>query len=60
MEKQELEDDKSTGQLKVNEEVEKLIKEVKTWESETQTILDLLRQEDVVDGSSVDALQVRL
>ena len=60
MEKQELEDDKSTGQLKVNEEVEKLIKEVKTWESETQTILDLLRHEDDVGGSSVDALQVRL
>lgn len=60
MEKQELEDDKSTGQLKVNEEVEKLIKEVKTWESETQTILDLLRHEDDVGGSLVDALQVRL
>lgn len=60
MEKQEIEDDKSTGQLKVNEEVEKLIKEVKIWESETQTILDLLRHEDDVGGSSVDALQVRL
>lgn len=60
MEKQEIEDDKSTGQLKVNEEVEKLIKEVKIWESETQTILDLLRHKDDVGGSSVDALQVRL
>lgn len=59
MEKQEIEDDESTGQLKVNEEVEKLIKEVKIWESETKTILDLLRHEDDVGGSSADALQVR-
>ncbi|XP_050009678.1 nesprin-2 isoform X8 [Alexandromys fortis] len=55
--KQETEDDASTGQLKVNEEVEKLIKEVKTWESETKTSLDLLRHADDVNGSLVDALQ---
>ncbi|XP_026635286.1 nesprin-2 isoform X2 [Microtus ochrogaster] len=55
--KQETEDDASTGQLKVNEEVEKLIKEVKIWESETKTSLDLLRHADDVNGSSVDALQ---
>ncbi|XP_040598842.1 nesprin-2 isoform X2 [Mesocricetus auratus] len=51
------EDEESTGQLKVNEEVEKLIKELRIWESETKSILDLLRHREGVDGSLVDTLQ---
>ncbi|XP_038193388.1 nesprin-2 isoform X4 [Arvicola amphibius] len=57
VEKQEMEDNESTGELKVNEEVEKLIKEVKIWESEAKTVLDLLQHGDDVNGSSVAALQ---
>lgn len=57
MDKQEVEDEESTGQSQVNEEVEKLIKEVRIWESESKSILDLLRHQDV-DGSSEDTLQV--
>ncbi|XP_031211612.1 nesprin-2 isoform X2 [Mastomys coucha] len=58
-EKQEVEDEESAGQLKVSkvsEEVERLIKQVKIWESETKSILDLLRHQDE-DGSSEDTLQ---
>ncbi|KAL1790760.1 nesprin-2 isoform X2 [Sigmodon hispidus] len=57
VEKQEAEGEASFGQFKVNEEVEKLVKEVKFWESETKSILDLLRHPDDEDGSSVDTLQ---
>lgn len=59
MDKQEVEDEESTGQSQVNEEVEKLIKEVRIWESESKSILDLLRHQDV-DGSSEDTLQVQV
>lgn len=56
MEKQE--DEESMGQSKVNEEVEKLLKELRLWELETKSILGLLRHGDDVDGSLVDTLQV--
>ncbi|XP_028644870.1 nesprin-2-like [Grammomys surdaster] len=56
VEQQEVEDEESAGQLKVNEEVEELIKQVKIWESETKSTLDLLRHQDE-DGSSEDTLQ---
>ncbi|OBS72140.1 hypothetical protein A6R68_13282, partial [Neotoma lepida] len=55
--KQEVEDGESTRQLKVNEEVEKLIKEMRIWESESKSIFDRLRHQDGVDGSSEDTLQ---
>nr|XP_021507722.1 nesprin-2-like [Meriones unguiculatus] len=48
------------GQLKVNEEVERLIKQVKAWEAETKSVLDLHRRGADADGSQVDTLQVRL
>ncbi|XP_059135375.1 nesprin-2 isoform X3 [Peromyscus eremicus] len=57
VDKQEVEDEESTGQLQVNEEVEKLIKEVRIWELESKSILDLLRHQGDVDGSSEDSLQ---
>uniref|UniRef100_E9QP46 Nesprin-2 n=1 Tax=Mus musculus TaxID=10090 RepID=E9QP46_MOUSE len=56
-EKQEVEDEESAGQLKVNEEVEGLIKQVTIWESQTKSILDLLQHGDHADGSSADTLQ---
>ncbi|XP_037066520.1 nesprin-2 isoform X2 [Peromyscus leucopus] len=56
VDKQEVEDEESTGQSQVNEEVEKLIKEVRIWKSESKSMLDLLRHQDV-DGSSEDTLQ---
>ncbi|KAL6049704.1 hypothetical protein STEG23_021217, partial [Scotinomys teguina] len=57
VEKQDVEDEESTGPLKASEEVERLIKEVRTWESESKSILDLLRHHDAVDGSPEDTLQ---
>ncbi|XP_051051966.1 nesprin-2 [Phodopus roborovskii] len=51
------EDEESAGRLKVNEEVEKLIKELRNWESETKSVLDLLPHQDEVDDSSADTLQ---
>ncbi|EGV99759.1 Nesprin-2 [Cricetulus griseus] len=51
------EDEESMGQSKVNEEVEKLLKELRLWELETKSILGLLRHGDDVDGSLVDTLQ---
>ncbi|XP_029396520.1 nesprin-2 isoform X4 [Mus pahari] len=56
-EKQEVEDEASAGQLEVNEEVEGLFKQVTIWESQTKSILDLLRHQDHADGSSADTLQ---
>ncbi|XP_076778100.1 nesprin-2 isoform X4 [Arvicanthis niloticus] len=56
VEKQEVEDEDSARQLKVNEEVKELIKQVEFWESESKSTLDLLRHQDE-DGSSADTLQ---
>lgn len=54
----EKENEEFTGQLKVAEEVEKLIGEVEIWEAETKSILDLLRHKDDVDTSMEESLQV--
>lgn len=40
------------------EEVEKLIGQVKIWEAETKSVLDLLRHQDDVDTSVEESLQV--
>lgn len=48
------------GPLKVAEEVEKLTGQVETWESETTSVLDLLRQQDDVETSVEESLQVRV
>ena len=42
------------------EEVEKLTGQVETWESETTSVLDLLRQQDDVETSVEESLQVRV
>lgn len=57
-EEHEKENEEFTGQLKVAEEVEKLIGEVETWEAETKSVLDLLRHKDDVDTSMEESLQV--
>ncbi|XP_006756776.1 PREDICTED: nesprin-2 [Myotis davidii] len=53
----EKENEEFTGQLKVAEEVEKLIGEVEIWEAETKSVLDLLRHKDDVDTSMEESLQ---
>ena len=40
------------------EEVEKLIGQVKIWEAETTSLLDLMRQQDDGDTSVEGSLQV--
>ncbi|XP_051003413.1 nesprin-2 [Acomys russatus] len=57
VEKQEVEDEGPAGQLKVSEEVERLTKEVKIWQSETKAVLDPLRHRADANGSSADTLQ---
>ena len=42
------------------EEVEKLTGQVETWEAETTSVLDLLRQQDDVETSVEESLQVRV
>ncbi|XP_059549889.1 nesprin-2 isoform X2 [Myotis daubentonii] len=56
-EEHEKEKEEFTGQLKVAEEVEKLIGEVEIWEAETKSVLDLLRHKDDVDPSMEESLQ---
>ncbi|XP_019487654.1 PREDICTED: nesprin-2 [Hipposideros armiger] len=56
-EEHEKENEELTGQLKVVEEVEKLIGQVKTWEAETKAVLDLLRHQDDVDAATEESLQ---
>ncbi|XP_022426107.2 nesprin-2 isoform X3 [Delphinapterus leucas] len=56
-EEHEKENEEFTGTLKVAEEVEKLIGQVKIWEAETTSVLDLLRQQGDVDTSVEESLQ---
>ncbi|XP_006142459.1 nesprin-2 isoform X5 [Tupaia chinensis] len=56
-EEHEKENEEFTGQLKMAEEVEKLIEQVEIWEAETKSVLDLLRHQDDVDASVEDTLQ---
>ncbi|XP_058423073.1 nesprin-2 isoform X4 [Diceros bicornis minor] len=56
-EEREKENEEVTGQLKVAEEVEKLIGQVEVWEAETTSVLDLLRHQDDVDTSMEESLQ---
>uniref|UniRef100_A0A8C5V010 Nesprin-2 n=1 Tax=Microcebus murinus TaxID=30608 RepID=A0A8C5V010_MICMU len=56
-EEHEKEHEEFIGQLKVAEEVEKLIGQVEIWEAETKSLLDLLRPEDDVDTSMEESLQ---
>ncbi|XP_057586422.1 nesprin-2 [Hippopotamus amphibius kiboko] len=56
-EEQEKENKEFTGQLKVAEEVEKLIGQVEIWEAETTSIVDLLSQQDDVDTLMKESLQ---
>nr|XP_060475711.1 nesprin-2 [Panthera onca] len=46
-----------TGQLKVAEDVEKLIEQVEIWEAETESFLELLRCHEGVDASVEESLQ---
>ncbi|XP_073098376.1 nesprin-2 isoform X4 [Manis javanica] len=46
-----------TGQLKLAEDVEKLIEQVEIWEAETRSVLDLLRHQDDIDSSVEESLQ---
>ena len=39
-------------------EVERLIGQMETWEAETMSVLDLLRQQDDVETSVEESLQV--
>ncbi|KAG8511744.1 Nesprin-2, partial [Galemys pyrenaicus] len=55
-EEQEKEKEEFTEQVKVAEEVEKLIRQVDTWEAETKSVLDLRNQEDV-NPSMEESLQ---
>lgn len=57
-EEHEKENEEFTGTLKVAEEVEKLIGQVKIWEAETTSVLDLLRLQGDVDTSVEESLQV--
>uniref|UniRef100_A0A8C4MAE4 Nesprin-2 n=1 Tax=Equus asinus TaxID=9793 RepID=A0A8C4MAE4_EQUAS len=56
-EESEKENEGFTEQLKVAEEVEKLIGQVEVWEAETKSVLDLLRHQDDVDTSMEESLQ---
>ncbi|XP_053529343.1 nesprin-2 isoform X1 [Artibeus jamaicensis] len=56
-EKHDKENEESTGQLQVSGEVETLIGEVEIWETETSSILDLLRHQDAVDSSMGESLR---
>ncbi|KAI4540669.1 hypothetical protein MG293_009710 [Ovis ammon polii] len=53
----EKENEDFSGPLKVAEEVEKLTGQVETWEAETTSVLDLLRQQDDVETSVEESLQ---
>nr|XP_045011461.1 nesprin-2 isoform X3 [Jaculus jaculus] len=53
----EKDDGEPTGKLKMTEEVENLIGEVETWDSETKSTLDLLGHQDDVAGSVEGSLQ---
>uniref|UniRef100_A0A480L0G3 Nesprin-2 n=2 Tax=Sus scrofa TaxID=9823 RepID=A0A480L0G3_PIG len=53
----EKENEEFIGQLNVAEEVEKLIGQVKIWEAETTSLLDLMRQQDDGDTSVEGSLQ---
>ncbi|XP_008061512.1 nesprin-2 [Carlito syrichta] len=55
--KHELEIKEFTGQLKVTEEVEKLIEQVEIWEAESKSVLDLLRHQEDVDTPVKESLQ---
>lgn len=57
-EEHEKENEEFPGQLKVAEETEKLIGEVETWDTETKSLLDVLRHQDDVDTSVEESLQV--
>uniref|UniRef100_A0A8C0K488 Spectrin repeat containing nuclear envelope protein 2 n=1 Tax=Canis lupus dingo TaxID=286419 RepID=A0A8C0K488_CANLU len=46
-----------TGQLKVAEEIEKLIGQMEIWEAETKSLLDILRRQEGVDASVEESLQ---
>ncbi|XP_036887040.1 nesprin-2 isoform X2 [Sturnira hondurensis] len=56
-EKHEKENEESTGQLQVSGEVETLVGEVEIWETETSSVLDLLRRQDDVDTSVGESLR---
>uniref|UniRef100_A0A2K6FJQ6 Nesprin-2 n=1 Tax=Propithecus coquereli TaxID=379532 RepID=A0A2K6FJQ6_PROCO len=56
-EEHEKEHEEFIGQLKVAEEVEKLIGQVEIWEAETKSVLDLLKHKDDVDTSMEESLQ---
>ncbi|XP_042637078.1 nesprin-2 [Orycteropus afer afer] len=56
-EEPEQENEELTEELKLVEEVEKLIGQVGKWEAETKSALDLLRHPDHGDVSVVEALQ---
>ncbi|KAM5338266.1 nesprin-2 isoform 2-T2 [Glossophaga mutica] len=53
----EKENEESTGQLQVAGEVGKLIGEAEIWETETNSVLDLLRHQDDVDPSTGESLR---
>ncbi|XP_054546967.1 nesprin-2 isoform X3 [Talpa occidentalis] len=56
-EEHEKEKEEVTEQVKVSEEVEKLIGQVETWEAETKSALDLLRNQEDVNPSVEESLQ---
>ncbi|XP_070325555.1 nesprin-2 isoform X5 [Odocoileus virginianus] len=56
-EEHEKENEDFSGPLKVAKEVERLIGQVETWEAETTSVLDLLRQQDDVETSVEESLQ---
>ncbi|KAF4017561.1 hypothetical protein G4228_009109, partial [Cervus hanglu yarkandensis] len=56
-EEHEKENEDFSGPLKVAKEVERLIGQVETWEAETTSVLDLLRQQDDVETSVEETLQ---
>uniref|UniRef100_A0A2K5EX71 Spectrin repeat containing nuclear envelope protein 2 n=1 Tax=Aotus nancymaae TaxID=37293 RepID=A0A2K5EX71_AOTNA len=56
-EEHEKENEESTGQLKVAKDVEKVIGQVEIWEAETKSVLDLLRDQDVVNTSVEESLK---
>ncbi|XP_031309695.2 nesprin-2 isoform X1 [Camelus dromedarius] len=56
-EEDEKENEEFIRQLKVAEEVEKLVGQVEIWEAESTSVLDLLRHQDDVDTSVEDPLR---
>ncbi|EPY86172.1 hypothetical protein CB1_000324018 [Camelus ferus] len=59
-EEDEKENEEFIRQLKVAEEVEKLVGQVEIWEAESTSVLDLLRHQDDVDTSVEDPLRISM